>query len=74
MAMRCEPEAPVDVRVRLIDGSEVPIELAYAGKEGRTHVWQQVSPGPILRSQFDSFSCAKLPGHTSISILLVEEL
>ena len=70
-----EPKPPEDVRVQLIDGSEIPIELTYNGLDHRgMHVWIQVSPETIRRSQFRSASVGMLPGRTSISIIFEEDL
>lgn len=68
-------EAPVNVRVVLLDDTEVPIELVYVGwdlDEG-VHRWEQIRPEPIPRSVFKGAHVDKLPSHTLVAICIDEE-
>jgi len=68
---------PTNVRVRLIDGSVHPVELAYAGlDEDGCHLWAQIRPDPFPFSEFSgagAILCDKLPAKCAISIALDEE-
>lgn len=71
-----EPDPPVNVRVVLLDGTEVPIELIYVGfdPEQLAHRWEQIHPEPIPVSVWrGEVRADKLPGHTLISIALDED-
>lgn len=55
---------PEGARLTKADGSTIPIELVYQGKEKRIHVWQAVIA--VQYENGDSFSIDVVPPRTSV--------
>ena len=68
-------DPPVNVRVILLDGTEVAIELQCAGYDLATNSWrwEQVSPEPIPQSVFKGAHADVLPAHCTVAIALDTE-
>ena len=60
------PEPPVNVRLLLTDGTEVPVDTVYIGVQDGQHVWQVVAGPPI--EQVASLHIDQLPPATTVMI------
>jgi hypothetical protein len=60
------PDPPVNVRLVLTDGSEVPVDTVYTGEHDRTHEWEVVNvpKGRAIRG----LRVDMLPAHTAVKI------
>jgi hypothetical protein len=54
------PMPPQNVRLHLPDGTTVPVECAYDGKEGDQHVWTMVLPEAIYLDILDGWLPVRL--------------
>lgn len=63
------PEPPRNVRVIKADGTVIPVECAYRGRdEDGLHLWVSVSAIQFFPWAGDSIACDMLPGRSSITI------
>jgi hypothetical protein len=60
------PEPPVDVRLVLTDGTEVPVQTVYLGVQRKLHTWGVVEPVPYDR--FRGVKIGMLPPQTTVAI------
>lgn len=59
------PDPPINVRLVMADGTEVPVDTVYRGEEGDSHAWEVVNPpkGRVRALKID-----ELPAHTLVRI------
>jgi hypothetical protein len=64
-----DPIPPENVRIRLLDGTIIPIELVYAGidDEGH-HMWKRVSPAELPDVGLDRLLIDVLPPNTGVQV------
>ena len=60
------PVPPEDVRIRLDDGREIPVELAYAGRNADgMHIWESTQ---VFPPRVTAVWAGMIPAHTAVSI------
>lgn len=66
------PPAPVNVKLKLRNGQEIPIDLVYAGynHERDVHEFKNTEPLRLALTMDDveGISCDRLPDHTAIEL------
>jgi hypothetical protein len=59
------PEAPVNVRLIMEDGSEHAVQTVYTGEHRGNHVWRVVDHPPTW--SVIGVRAERMPGHTAIA-------
>jgi hypothetical protein len=60
------PDPPVNVRVVLLDDTELVVDTVYVGKKDHTHIWQVLDSPPL--TQISGLRIDVLPPHTQITL------
>jgi hypothetical protein len=67
------PRPPVNARLVLTDGREVPLELTYLGVIDGAHQWNAPAPQQPRLGDRWRITCDRLPARTTISLTFNEE-
>lgn len=63
-----EPTPPENVRLRLPDGTEIPVECRYDGVVEGVHRWTAITPEGVTQRPGMSLLVDLFPARSSISI------